>query len=99
MTTDRFLCTRTRGAKPVLKASKGHFCGFLLQAKYIYAAAYNNGDRGIIIIIHVHQEATFEKRDNAHPPGRLVGWFGDSAKKVPKNRGFFADKSLGYPSG
>ena len=37
----------------MLKASKGHFCGCLLQARYIYAAAYYNGPRGIIIIIHV----------------------------------------------
>ena len=54
VTADHFLCTRTRCAKPVLKASKGHFCGCLLQARYIYAAAYYNGHRGIIIIIHVH---------------------------------------------
>ena len=48
VTADRFLCTRTRCAKPVLKASEGHFCGCLLQARYIYAAAYYKGDGGII---------------------------------------------------
>ena len=44
------------------------------------------------------QEATFEKRDNAHPPGWLVG-LEIQQKRSLKIGAFFADKSLGYPSG
>ena len=44
------------------------------------------------------QEATFEKRDNAHPPGWLVG-LEIQQKRSPKIGAFFADNSLEYPSG
>ena len=41
------------------------------------------------------QEATFEKRDNAHPPGWLVG-LEIHQKRSPNIGDFFADKSLGF---
>ena len=67
VTADRFLCTRNRGAKPVLKVSKEHFCGCLLQARYIYAATYYNGDKGIIIIIYKNSKTYINrKKCNVH---------------------------------
>ena len=48
-----------------------------------------------IKIIEHNQGATFEKRDNAHPPGWLVG-LEIQQKKSKKIGDFFADKSLGF---
>ena len=41
-------------------------------------------------INHLGQEATFEKRDNAHPPGWLVG-LEVQQKRSQKIGAFFAD--------
>ena len=45
--------------------------------------------------VYPDQEATFEKRDNAHPPGWLVG-LEVQQKRSQKIGAFFADKSLGF---
>ena len=49
----------------------------------------------VLFKIHFRQEATFEKRDNAHPPGWLVG-LEVQQKRSQKIGAFFADKSLGF---
>ena len=49
----------------------------------------------IVILRPPEQEATFEKRDNAHPPGWLVG-LEVQQKRSQKIGAFFADKSLGF---